>query len=448
MKRQYSQLVKLTWLDIREQVSSVNARLADIIDRISPSKEFGLYLASYRYGSPILIKGNFFVPDSTDSSISLKDATVPDKVKEDLSYNNYSHPASIIIDGAAELFVDRNNRIVPYFMMQTGNMYGVWPILDKRYKDKLTFAPTNIWDMTAGARTIFSLPKITDVASHMKLQRKYSFEAEPPNSYYDHWNVFKSISQSSYFETPWRTQILYFSKEWFQHLTDKAWQEFYIYLLSTNWACCEFQRNQFTWDFVFKEIEKIRGVNPSPYHADICKHLYSIAVGAMPGLAPAIDDKLAPVSTLKKIYAEEYGLKQWSPVIMQPANYQSNTSNPEPVYYSFQCPTAVSLSSRSSKKASTLTDAYIVSTLIKKYSKEIIDRSINLANTTLEDAAINSAFEFFHSRNDDYSDFKSVNDIPNADHRFQDSPSHLSFPVNASFLKGCVKIHTKDENSQ
>ena len=159
--------------------------------------------------------------------------------------------------------------------------------------------------MTAGARSISMLPKISDSIGFNKIQKKYAIQSEKPRFLRDHWNVIKDIVKHPAFENTWDTELLLFSEKWFQNLHDPTWRDFKNLCLEAAWKSSAFWRNQYTWDLTFSRIQSDRYLKPCPYIADVVSHLLAMTAGAMPGFCPAIDDTMAPISKLQKVFEDD-----------------------------------------------------------------------------------------------------------------------------------------------
>ena len=209
----------------------------------------------------------------------------------------------MILKNTVELFIPLEDRTIPlYGPTVAGTIFGLYRILSPERSHQ----PAFIWDMTSGARSIFMLPRISCSENHQKLKKTFQLRTEAPTTLIQHWELFKQLANHKDFPStsPWYCELLFFSKEWFEHQNDKKWAPFNSFLLETAWRGNEFWRNQFSWNMIFSIIQKIRKLKPSIYIDDTVKYLFSIGVGEAPGFAPAVDDYSAPVSGLQKIYDE------------------------------------------------------------------------------------------------------------------------------------------------
>lgn len=439
---------KVTWSNIRTSIKLLNPRLFKIIDALNPGKEFPFYKTTYHFGCQILKNGKLYLPKKNGKLIPLDDVNIESKIKEDLGYNFPTLPVMLVTRKSLELFVTLHDRIIPYFLINPGNMYGVWKVLDNRANKNSTYAPYNIWDMTSGARSMFMLPKIAEKGGHNRLQKAFDFTHDKPDDLRDHWKIFSAIASHENFTDKWESEVLFFSKKWFEHMDDDAWRDFTLYLLDFNWGCTEYWRSQYSWYLTFSRIHSSRNLTPNPYHVDIVKHLLAIAVGALPGFSPAINDDLGPMSTLQKAYMDIYRLSDWAPIIIQPQTYNMRDSS-RPAYYSLQYPSAIELSPSSNKRASVIEDTYMICALLEKYLQDLASGNFDIESTTLHDITQLVKYDFFHSDVSGYSKLKQNRQLPETDSTFLKLPykgcktSKNQFPHNSTFFKGCVRVYNK-----
>ncbi len=442
-------LKELTWDQVSNDVKDLNPEFASIINNLSPSKEFTFFRASYPYGNKILHRGKLFLPASGNKLVPIDNDQVPNHVKKKIGYNLLSNPVTLVLKKSLDLFISVEKRIVNYSIIPPGSIFGLWRIIDNPNVHNLSHVPPSIWDMTAGARSIFMLPKISDVNGFNRLQKKYAIQNNTPKSLIDHWSIFREIYNQIEFENNWETELLYFSDKWFEHINDKAWKDLKIYFLQSAWKSTEFWRNQFTWELTFSRIQEDRNIKPSPYIADIVSHLLAIGVGTLPGFRPAIDDNVAPVRALQKVFEEVYGI-DYAPIIMEPALSPIFERNKRPLYYSLNFQTAIKLSQKSSR-SSMVAHLYNIKSLLTKYRNDILQGDLNIGETPLYEMAKIANFSFFHHNSTEYKNiFPSMQAIIE-DHFFSQSCIYCKqkeMPKNAPFLNGCIRISSTSQRSE
>ena len=144
------------------------------------------------------------------------------------------------------------------------------------------------------------LPNIGCLTNHINLQRDFHIQSPPPKLLYEHWHIFKEII--NYKNCDWRSCLLFFSEKWVNHLhQDKSWINLKMYLHELAWNHFEHRRNNIYYDIAFSRIQKKRNLKPNPYLIDTASHLFTTALGAAPGYAPACDDSSLPLESIRQV---------------------------------------------------------------------------------------------------------------------------------------------------
>lgn len=414
--------VALNWAQVREQVSPVNPRLAQIIDSISPDDRFQFYRFRLPFGAPILEQGRLAL-----SSLS-------EQCKAALGPN----PVMLIVRNQFELFAPLADRIIPYAVLKPGQLFGLWQLLDRQLAGKQAYLPYTIWDMTAGARSLFLLPKISDRLAHRKLINASGRDIDKPKQYFDHGRVFHALHNSSLMPEPWSAELLLLNRNWLASLDDEAFLALKLYFYELMWQQSELWRSQVFWDLSLSRMQSDFGIRKSPYHMDLARHCLAIAAGVLPGFEPAVDDRFAPVSALQDIYRDIYGLEQWSPVMMQAAQYDLYGS-PEPIYYSLQYPTAVRLAVKPTQRESVINDVFHLALLLNQYTKALKEKHYQIDATSLSDIAKRTQFSYYHSMETEFQSIALSTDILKTDPRFKQADPNR-FPRTSQFFTGCVQV--------
>jgi hypothetical protein len=431
---------ELHWKDVRVEFAKKNAELAKVIDEIDPGSEYTLFKVNYPFGSEILKNSRLFVPNNKGALVPLNSTDIPKNIQDKLSYNINSNPVSIILNHTAELFIVLENHTIPlYGLISPGKVFGTWRILNPNRSHN----PVFIWDMTAGARSTFMLPKISETAGYAKLRREFQLNIDNPKQLLDHWGIFKEIANHPDFGDDWSLEILFFSKKWFERLNDKKWIHFKMHLLEKAWEGSEFFRNQFMWNLAFSLIQKDRKIKPDPYDTDTVKQLLAMGIGALPGFAPALNDEAAPIRKLQDVFSNIYQLHNYSPTIMQPHFF--SLENSRPVYYSLQYPITIEFSPKKRENSTKIFSLYRVNSILNKYLTDIHSNKFNLSDTPIYNLLEQVQYDFFHTEIKNYTGIRSSKEIPQEDPSFIQSIGGKSkkFPSNSAFIRGCIRVTAK-----
>lgn len=441
-------LVKVSWADVRKRVAKVEPDFTSIVDELNPDSSFPLYLAYYPYGD---LKGDTqstFLPLRNGGYFRLSDTNAPKDIIKNLGYGKNSAPLALLLENNMELFIDlQEDRItIPRALYTPGAFFPLARILSRN--NSRTYAPNGVLTLTSGARSTFLLPNIGCAINHSNLQRDFNVQNPPPKSLYDHWHVFKEIINSGVINCDWKSCLIYFSQKWLDKLeSDKAWLKLKLYLHELAWLNYEYVRNHFYYDIAFSVIQKKRNLKPNPYLVDTAKHLFTTAIGAAPGYAPACNNEALPVDTLQKAYIESYGLKKYYPTIVQPKHF-SFENEKTPIYYSLHHPSTHVFSPKSRKISSTLSEMRELEHIMRIFSYELAKENAMCSDTIICNIAKNVEFNYYHNKTDRHRVIQSASKIISIDKRFnyigdRDKLSGATFACDAPFVRGCISIRKK-----
>lgn len=441
MQQDKAQFHELTWKEARNEILPLNKTLGEIIDELSPSSDYSFLKITYPFGSHVLHRGVLMLPYGPNQTlVPITDDMVPNKIKEKFAYNLTSNPVGMVLKKTFEIFLPLVDRtVVVSNLIKPGAIIGLLRALNPGDSHQ----PKFLWDMTAGARSIFMLPKISEARKHMKLKKQFELSLEKPIDLMSHWEIFRALSKCKNFGDPWNAEILFFSKNWFQHDEDHDWIKFYHYLYKSVWKGMEAWRNQRLWDLIFSLTLNNYPAQPSAYVCDTVKWLTQIAIGIQPGFAPAMNDLPAPISELQKIYKEVYQLRQYAPIIMCPTQFHLNKSASLPVYYTLQFPTTMEFGKSKRARKSLISDLHEIRNLLCRYQNEILSNMYETKGTPLHQMFDIVKFDYFHNNVELHSGMLSSSKVAISDNRFLqslDGEFYKSFPEMSTFFKGCIRI--------
>ena len=437
------QFKSTSWSEVEGSVKRVNPALHKIISKISPDDSYKLYHACYPYGTVFVENGLYKVPDRNGNMVPITSQNVPNEIRDDLGYNKGTNPVTLIISNQAELYIEEGVFDIPssFGLISPGHMLSTTYVISP---NKI-FQPKFKWCLSAGARSIFTLPKITNRRSLQRLKKAYELKSDVPKHYSDHFNLFKEMVSHS--ESDWNLEIIFFSKKWFDKLHDDAWRELYNYLLVSYQCSYQSYMNKFMWDIVWSFIIKSKELKPSLYIANTIKHLLFMAAGATCGMGPALDNHAAPVAQLQQIFLEVFSMKDYLPTIFIPKKFDMYSDKDSPVYYSLNYPNMMEMTLRPRQHESLLTDLYETYLMLNKYIPELKSPELNLSGTPLYDVPDLVQFSAFHQDASPYQQLKSNEQLaledPNLTKMLFDADSELEFNHHASFFRGCVRVGLK-----
>ncbi len=437
----------VTWPQIRNEVAEIKPDFAKAVDALSINDEHYFVKCTYPFASKVLNKAMLMIPAGVDGAlIPLNDPGVDARIKDALSYNLNSNPVSMILKNSFELYLPLADRTIPLNgLMGPGTIFGTFRVLNSSG----SFQPKFIWDMTAGARSMFMLPRISESTRHMKIKKYFDLRAEKPTTAMSHWQVFKELSRHPEFPQSWDAEILFFSKKWFDHLDDKEWVNFYYQFYRSIWSGTEFLRNQPIWSLIHSLILQHYEGRPSAYVCDTVKYLIHVGIGAQPGFAPARNNSAGPIEGLQKVYKEEYEIRNYLPIIMCPERFRMNKAGTPPVYYSLQFPTAIEFGKSTRARTSLISDLHDIRSLLIRYSSEILSNQYQTDGTPIHEMFGLVEFDYFHNNVDLHSGMRSSKEMANGDNGLLttlDGETCSEFPDMCSFVKDCIRLSHKGES--
>lgn len=430
---------RVAWHDVADLISQLNPNISSIINELGVDKNLSLYKVRYPYGQKLLDNGVLQLPTASGEFLPIHHEAINPQLQKDLHYIK-GMPVGIVLNRELEMFISINNRTTPFSMMSPGKIFGLWAALDPT----LSCERGNMWNITSGARSIFMLPKLTDSASHKRLQRMCGILSPPPKGLLDHWHVFRELenSQSINEKECWYTEVLYFGRQWVERQSEVLWQRLRLFFYQCSWEATAPWRNQFIYDIEFYTALENHNLKPDPYLVDTARHMLGISVCTQTGFGVASNDNAAPVSFLQDVYTQVYNLP-YAPTIMRPMYIKNEHS--QPVYYSLHHPTIGGFSPKgrklASKKYNLKEIKYILQKMLEEFESnkfELSDSPVSLHNITQK-----VAYRYFHSELDQFGEIEQAAQLIELDSVLN---THLSaypkhdFCDTSSFLCGVVQL--------
>lgn len=427
---QEDSILCLSWLDVREEVRKVNNVLFEIIEQISPNQKFPLYKIKYKHGEKIVSKGTFQLPSVT------KNYSLPHNIQKDLNY--CAIPLSLLLNKDSEIFTEIQSRIIPLQYLYPGQLFGLFEALSP-YPYSIQ-DPKPIWSVAAGARSVFMLPKISDIVRHNRIKREFHVTTLSPKKLSDHWAIFSEIANHTVFkDRQWYSNILVFPYMWLKKQNnDIGWLKFRNYLLEIAWIEAQVLREKSTFGYLWESIssEAASSYKTKPYFIDTLQHLVFISMGARPGFRCIFQsESAAPTSIIEEVYDQVYDLGVYAPIIM---GTNRLLSHQPPIYYSFNYPTLLHSAIEINKPRRTITGMREIKRLI-----DVMERKIKYNITAVTNVLKDIKYDFFHHENDPYGEISLSKHIVSLDPKISIALSYFKgkeFASAAHFFRGCVGI--------
>ena len=437
---------ELLWEKARDEITAVSPDFAHIIDDIAPSNELTFIKVRYPFGAKIVDNGVLNIPTERGNLRPVTDPQLPKFFRERLNYSLV--PLGLIVKNSIEVYRELDDRVFSVASWAQGLDLGIWE----------HFGWTTPYSITAGARSLYMIPRVTLSSAHKKLKRDYNVTLPPPKRTCDHWKLFCQIANSPSFSDPWSCDVIYLSNTWieklrqYEHEKNGAWARLHHFLVHKNLQHSEYGRRRSIFEIIwelFSRTLSMKGLRPNPYVIDTLKHLTFIGTGGSPGSVPNTGTTiLGPIPALQMVYIDSYGLKEYVPTIMQPQYLRADVS--EPIYYSLQSPTLLESIPKSRNLTSIIDNVRDLKELAEHFLGEAFDEHLKIANTPINKIISRLQFELFHEAAYAYgTGILPSTEMPKKDPSLTYSPKLKAggkFADTSPYLHGCVRISLK-ENS-
>lgn len=440
MMHRKSTLEELSWEEAKPSVYKVNEPLAAAIDHVSPNSSYKLYRVRYPYGAMIFDKGVLNLPNSAGELVPINHHSIPSALKEQLTYR--VTPMFLVLKKSIEVYAELGDYIIPLNVFPEGTISGVWETFDPMQ----SYFIQMIWNASSGARSMFMLPKISEVSGYKRLQKDFGIRINPAKHIRDHWHIFKEIANSSCFTTPWFSEVLFFSKQWFDELQkDNSWLELQRYLYSTAWQQSMFYRFAITFNIVwqkFATLVKYRGIHCGSYQLETLKHLIILMVGALPAFRASDPKEIAaPTQALQDAFLHSYDI-DYAPTIMFPHNLSRLEKN-SIGYYSISEPTLIESVPKTREVSNLMQVTREIKILYEHFRNEVKNGSLSMGNMPIYELIQKAEIDFFHSAFDESGLLTLSSHLTKNDCSFLEISSkhkNLPFCYSSKFLRSGIRI--------
>lgn len=447
MAENKSSIKKVFWDDVYKDVARVQPELAEIINNLSPGKDFPLYLARYGYGEKIVEEGKFFVPIENGLLVPKNKLGIGyTELQNDLSYSGEHIPVGILLKNSCESQFLSNERVIPHALLSEGTMFALW----KWLTNNNNFHPGHVFNIFSGAASSFLLPDIKNSDSFRKLRQKFGYSLKPPKSLTEHFEIFKVLNKHSKCDTQWQTILLFFTSNWINKINsnDKKWVHLRCFLYKYVYDGSDFWRNNMFFNHAFSSFKENRKLKLHPYLEDNVKHIIALASGCVAGFGTAINDSAGPFSIIQKAILDIYQLKNYVPTILHPMHLKFNDISSN-IYYSLNLPTAIELSLKNRQSITNLEILKEMRLLLMAFRDDLLAGKLRFDNTILFTILKNIDFDFFHTKLDPLEEVLLTEEMPKKDPtllKCQIKCNNKMFAHTSAFVRGCIKISsTKKE---
>ncbi len=380
---------KTNWQSEKKTIKKLNPVLFEAIERLNPNPETPLYRLRYGFGDRIKLDGEFHVVNSNGENVPLSDKSIEKSIQEDL-FTPAQMPIGMVVNKSIELYVDYDNRVIPFNLFKPGALFGAYAVLNP----ETSFDVGNFWQMTSGCRSTFCTSKISENLALSKIKNALQIPIETPKNFLDHWSLFKQICKAT--NHSWHSEIIFFPKQWHEKTDDLKWKEFRLFLFETVWGSLALRMNSYLQDVSYsKLVSTCKNIVPNLYINRLVRHLMMMSLGACPGFKFITTDEEIPFSLLREVVLDVYKLKKYEPVFFG----LDKLSGPDckKVYYSLAVPTIAEFTlsnNTGSRRISELTEAFRMINSMKK-NRDALEFGMNHKN--MFDVFFDSSIVGYHT---------------------------------------------------
>lgn len=430
----FSNIEELTWEQVRDKFALLEPALTQIIDDWNPDPAYTLFRISYPFGAKISNNGLFNIPDNTGALHAINSAYIPLSIQKALNYQ--AVPIGLVSDKSIEVFreIDSHDeqRAFTLAFFKSGLNLGIWE----------TFGNALPYVATAGARSLFLLPKANDADNFEKMRRSMGLHSDMPRHLFEQGLLFEEIARRARLD--WHCEVYFFSNKWLDTNTAGT-RSFSMFILQRAWKQAEYARNrtvfEVSWQKFCQQLQE-RGLKVDPYLIELMRHLIFVGQGSLPGYKPAgASDVAGPITALQKIYLDAYGLKTYVPTFMHPEHFSLISG--EPVYFSLIYPNILELVPRSNSYSSSIDHLRRIKELWSLFLEALTAGRLNLDKSMLLNLQANLQYDFFHSDMHTYGGIRPTRELPAEDPGLMYMPLPMgkrSFADKGQFIRCCIRI--------
>ena len=407
---------ELSWDKVKRNIAKVNSRLYDVLESIDGIQNMLFTVLDYQYGEIIADEHSFYLPDKCGELSAV--------------------PFSMVLEKKLEMFIEFKGKSSTHQIYNEGDFLNVSSL----YNVSNTHHPTDILQISSGARNTFLLCPAADARPHASLERYFKVDIPVPDDLGNHYLTFKTLCEAA--NCNWRSKLLVFPSEIVALIKANKLPT----LLS---LVMEFDSNQNGYyanlPFYNYLMAYIRANNPeisqNEFTNDAIIQLITIGTGQVPGYGLAVNDDLLPLDFIVETYRDVYKSK-YTPFVMEPVHFDKTKNNP--VFYSIlkeEMTFKPTTFANKPQRCELIYDTYL------QYA-DYIKKLGHFKNTPFFDSATGLEFTLFHEKSNQVTNnlFKLPREnIFDYDPRFLEITNKLGysveqFPAKTAFLVGCFGI--------
>lgn len=297
---------ELSWDRVKADIAKANMPLFEVLQTIDGIQNLFFTVLEYKYGQTIADEDYFYLPNSGGNFPSV--------------------PFSMVLDKNLEMFIEFKGKSSAYKIYTEGDFLSVSSLCASSNNHH----PSDILQISSGARNAFLLCPIADIKPHSNLEKYFNAVIPKPEDIESHFLTFKSICDAA--NCSWRSKLLIFPNEVVRLLKENKLPALLSLIMKFDSNQTEYYANTPFYNYLMTYIKANDDeISQNVFINDVLNQLISIGVGQIPGYSLAVNDDLLPLDFISQIYSKIYKSK-YTPFIMVPTHL--NKKNNHPVFYS------------------------------------------------------------------------------------------------------------------
>lgn len=297
---------ELSWDKVRSDIARVNKPLFKLLEKVDGIENMYFNIFDYPYGQIIADEQYFYLPEEGGKTPLV--------------------PFSMILEKNLEMFIEFKGKSSTYKIYKEGELLGVSSLSSTSSKHH----PSDILQISSGARNAFLLCPIADVKSHSTLEKYFKNTLPKPEDLGLHYFTFKEICKVA--QSEWRAKLLVFPMELVRQIKENKLPSISRLIMEYDSGQTGYYANTPFYNYLMTYIKANNDdISQNIFVNDVVTQLVGIGVGQVPGYGLTVNDDLIPAKFICELYRDVYK-SRYTPIMMTPSHF--NKENNYPVFYS------------------------------------------------------------------------------------------------------------------
>lgn len=407
---------ELSWDNVKTDIARVNKPLFDLLQKVEGIESMYFNVLEYPYGQIIADEEYFYLPNEGGKTSLV--------------------PFSMVLDKNLEMFIEFRGKSSTYKVYKEGEFLSVSSLSTSSKKHH----PSDILQISSGARNAFLLCPIADAKPHSTLEKYFKAKFPIPEDLGAHYFTFKDICNAG--GCTWKSRLLVFPMELVRQIKENKLQSISRLLMEYDFNQTAYYANTPFYNYLMTYIKaNNEHISQNIFINDVLAQLVAIGVGQLPGYGLAFNNDLLPADFISEVYRDVYKSK-YTPLIMIPTHFNQEKNNP--VFYSIL---KEEMAFRPSSFSNKPQRCELIYNTYYQYAEEI-KKLGHFKKTPFYESATRLQLTLFNEKRVQIPPglFRMPKeDIFNYDPRFLEISeglgySQINFPPKSTFLIGCFGI--------